>query len=123
MLGYVVNDTQWSQLPGNSVPNIDPNLPNDILPRPIVTTPATPPATASALTIKIWERRLADNVLVSDNLRNLKSQLLASVQPADLVTLHDPFFGLMNVTAYTIMAHRIELHGTLNLWIWLKDIT
>ena len=114
LLGYVVNDTQWSQLPGNSVPNIDPNLPNDILPRPIVTIPATPPAAASALTIKIWERRLADNVLVTDNLRTLKSQLLASVQPADLVTLHDPFFGLLNVTAYTIMAHITELHGTLN---------
>ena len=114
LLGCIVDDTQWAQLPGNSVANIDPALPNEILPRPLVTTPATPPAAASALTIKIWERRLADNVLVSDDLRKLKSQLLASVQLADLVTLHDPFFGLLNVTAFTIMAHITVLHGTLN---------
>lgn len=36
------------------------------------------------------------------------------MQPADLVTLHDPFFGLLNVTALTILAHITELHGTLN---------
>lgn len=114
LLGYIVDDIQWAQLPGNSVVNIDTALRNEILLRPLVTTPATPPATASALTIKIWERRLAENVLVSDDLRKLKSQLLASVQPADIFTLHDPFFGLLNVTALTIMAHNSELHGTLN---------
>ena len=114
LLGYIVSDAQWTQLPGNSVPNANPDLPNEILPRPNVTIPATPPATASALTIKVWERRLADNVLVTDNLRTLKAQLLASVQPADLVILHDPIFGLLNVTASTILAHLTVLHGTLN---------
>ena len=114
LLGYIVSDAQWAQLPGNSVPNANPDLPNEILPRPNVTIPATPPAAASALTIKVWERRLADNVLVTDNLRTLKAQLLASVQPADLVILHDPFFGLLNVTASTILTHLTVLHGTLD---------
>ena len=114
MLGYIVSDAQWAQLPGNSIPNANPDLPNEILPRANVTIPATPPATASALTIKVWEGRLADNVLVTDNLRTLKAQLLASVQSADLVILHDPFFGLLNVTASTILAHHTVLHGTLN---------
>ena len=91
LLGYILSDAQWAQLPGNSVANANPDLPNDILPRPIVTIPATPAAAASALTIKVWERRLVDNALVTNDLLKLKTQLLASVQPADLVTLHDPF--------------------------------
>lgn len=114
LLGYIVTDNQWELLPGNSAPNANPALPNDILPRPTITIPPTPAATASALTIKIWERKLADNVLVTDNLRTLKTNLIASIQPADLVTLHDPFFGLLNVSALTIMTHITELHGTLN---------
>jgi uncharacterized protein YerC len=114
LLGFIVSDTQWEQLPGNVVPNADPAQPNDISPRPTITIPATPPTNATALTIKIWERRLADNVLVTDNLRSLKAQLIASVQPADIIILHDPFFGLLNVPALTIMNHLTELHGTLN---------
>ena len=114
LLGFIVNDTQWQQLPGNVVPNADPDLPNQIAPRPTITTPATPAANATALTIKVWERRLADNILVTDNLRSLKAQLIASVQPADIVLLHDPFFGLLNVPALTIMTHLSDLHGTLN---------
>lgn len=100
--------------PGNVVPNADPDLPNQIAPRPTITTPATPAANATALTIKVWERRLADNILVTDNLRSLKAQLIASVQPADIVLLHDPFFGLLNVPALTIMTHLSDLHGRLN---------
>lgn len=114
LLGFIVNDTQWAQLPGNVVPNANPDLPDEILPRPTITIPATPAANASALTIKVWERRLADNVLVTDNLRSLKAQLIASVQPADIIILHDPFFGLLNVPTLAIMAHLTELHGTLN---------
>jgi hypothetical protein len=114
LLGYIVNDTQWQLLPGNNV--IDPDLAvaNIILPRPSVVIPPTPAATAGALTIKVWERKLADNIAVSDNLRTLKAQLIASIQPADLVILHDPFFGLLNVSAFVIMAHVTVLHGTLD---------
>lgn len=59
-------------------------------------------------------QRLADNVSVTDNLQALKAQLIAIVQPADIVLLHDPFFGLPNVPALAIMTHLTELHGTLN---------
>ena len=62
----------------------------------------------------MWERRLADNLLATDNLRTLKSLLLASIPAADLVVLQDPFFGLLNVTALTIMNHVTILHGTRN---------
>ena len=49
------------------------------------------------------------------NLRILKAQPIASVQPADIVVIiYDPFFGLLNVPALTAMAHLTELHGTLN---------
>ena len=51
LLGYIVTDNQWELLPGNSAPNADPALPNDILPRPTITIPPTPAVTASALTI------------------------------------------------------------------------
>ena len=51
---------------------------------------------------------------MTDNLRILKVQLIASVQPADIVILNDSFFALLNVPALTIMAHLTELHGTLN---------
>ena len=76
--------------------------------------PPTPAANATALTIKVWERRLADNISVTDSLQALKSQLIASVQPADIVLLHNPFFSLLNVPALAIMTHLTELHGTLN---------
>ena len=99
LVGYIVNDNQWALLPDNNVLNEDPDNPNEILPRPSITVPATSGAAASALTIKVWERRLADNILVTDTLRQLKAQLIASIQPADLVTLHDPFFDLLNIPA------------------------
>ena len=114
LLGYIVNNTQWELLPGNNVIDPDPDVANVILPRPSVIIPPIPAAAASALTIKVWERKLADNVLVTDNLRTLKAQLIASIQPADLVILHDPFFGLLNVSAFSIMAHVTILHGRLD---------
>ena len=113
-LGFILNDAQWEQLPGNLVPNADPELPNEVVPRPTIILPVTPAANATALTIKVWEKRLAENFLVTNSLRSLKAQLIASVQPADIVILHDPFFGLLNVPALTIMIHLTELHGTLN---------
>ena len=114
LLEFIVNDIQWEQLPDNVVLNDDLNLPNQIVPRPTIIIPPTPAANATALTIKVWERRLADNVSVTDNLQALKTHLIASVQPADIVLLHDPFFGLLNVPALAIMTHLTELHGTLN---------
>ena len=115
LLGFIVDDIQWEQLPGNVVPNDDPNLPNQVVLRPTITIPPpTPAANATALTIKVWERRLADNISVTDSLQALKSQLIASVQPADIVLLHNPFFSLLNVPALSIMTHLTELHGTLN---------
>ena len=60
LLGFILNDIQWEQLPNNIVPNADPDLPNVVLPRPTIILPATPPANATALTIKVWERRLAE---------------------------------------------------------------
>ena len=86
LLGFILNDLQWEQLPNNIVPNADPNLPDVVLPRPTIILPATPAANATALTIKVWERRLAENVLVTDSLRLLKAQLIASVQPAVIVS-------------------------------------
>ena len=114
LLGFIVSDLQWAQLPDNMAPNDDPELPPIILPRPVITVLVAPAANAGALTIKLWERRLDDNLLVSDNLRKLKAMLIASIQPADLVVLHDPSFGLLNVTALTIMNHITVLHGTRN---------
>ena len=58
--------------------------------------------------------RFADNILVTDNLRSLKAQPIASIQRADIVLLHDPFFGLVNVPALTIITHLIEFHDTIN---------
>ena len=81
LLGFILNDAQWEQLPGNFVPNADPELPNEVVPRPTIILPVTPAANATALTIKVWEKRLAENVLVTDSLRSLKAQLIASVQP------------------------------------------
>lgn len=114
LLGFIVSDAQWAQLPGNMVQPDDNALPPAVLPRPTITVPPTPAINASSLTIKVWERRLADNLLCTDNLRRLKSLLLASITPADLVVLHDPLFGLLNVTALTIMNHVTILHGTRN---------
>ena len=37
LLGFIVNDIQWEQLLGNVVLNDDPNLPNQIVPRPTIT--------------------------------------------------------------------------------------
>ena len=48
LLGYIVNDSQWALLPDNNVPNDDPAIPNEILPRPSITVPVTPGAAASA---------------------------------------------------------------------------
>ena len=85
-----------------------------VLPRPTIIVPPTPAINASSLTIKVWERKLADNLMCTDNLRRLKCLLLASIAPADLVVLHDPLFGLLNITALTIMNHLTILHGTRN---------
>lgn len=114
LLGFIVSDSQWAQLPGNLVPNEDVAVPPAILPRPVIVIPPTPAAAASALTIKVWERKLADNLLTTDNLRRLKELLISSISPADLVALHDPLFGLLNVPALTIMTHITMLHGTRN---------
>ena len=81
LLGFILNDAQWEQLPGNFVPNADPELPNEVVPRPTIILPVTPAANATAFTIKVWEKRLAENFLVTNSLRSLKAQLIASVQP------------------------------------------
>ena len=100
--------------PGNLVqPDDDAILPV-VLPRPTIIVPPTPAINASSLTIKLWERKLADNLICTDNLRRLKYLLLASIAPADLVVLHDPLFGLLNITALTIMNHLTILHSTRN---------
>ena len=112
LLGFIVSDPQWAQLPGNLVPNDDVALPAALLPRPVVVMPPTPATTASSLTIKVWERKLADNLLTTDNLCRLKAILLASISSADLVALHDPLFGLLNVPVLAIMTHVTILHGT-----------
>lgn len=114
LLGFIVSDIQWIQLPGNLVPDDDVALPPAILPRPIIVIPPTPVVNVSSLTIKVWERKLADNLLTTDNLRRLKELLIASIPPVDLVALHDPVFGLLNVSALTIMNHVTMLHGTRN---------
>ena len=74
-------------------------LPPALLPRPAIVIPPTPPATASSLTIKVWERKLADNFLTTDNLHRLTKLITSSIVPADLLALHYPFFGLLNVPA------------------------
>ena len=99
LLGFIVSDPQWAQLPGYLVPNDDVALPPALLPRPVVVIPPTPAATASSPTIKVWERKLADNLLTTDNLHRLKALLIASISSADLVALHDPLFGLLSVPA------------------------
>ena len=53
-------------------------------------------------------------MLSIDKLPRLKDLLLASIPPADLVVLHDPFFGLLDVTELTVMNHVTILHGTRN---------
>ena len=42
LLGFILNDFQWEQLLNNIVPNAEPNLPDVVLPRPIIILPATP---------------------------------------------------------------------------------
>ena len=37
LLGFIVNDIQLEQLTDSVVPNDDPNLPNQIVPRPTIT--------------------------------------------------------------------------------------
>ena len=87
---------------------------NVILSWPTVILPRTlAAANVTALTIKVWEQRPAENFLVTDNSRTLEAQLTASVQPADIDILHD-LFGLLNVPVLTILMHFTELHGTLN---------
>ena len=66
LLGFIVSDTQWAQLPGNLVQPDDDALPPALLPHPIIVIPPTPATNASSLTIKVWERRLADNLLSTD---------------------------------------------------------
>ena len=61
LLGFIVSDAQWAQLPGNMVQPDDNSLPPVVLPCPTITVPPTPAINASSLTIKVWERRLADN--------------------------------------------------------------
>ena len=114
LLGFIVSDLQWAQLSGSLVPNEDGALPPALLPRPVIVIPPTPPAAASSLTSKVWVRKLADNLLTTDNLRRLKEFHISSIPPADLVALHDPFFGLLNVLALAIMTHSTMLHGTRN---------
>ena len=114
LLGFIVRDPQWAQLPGNLVPKDDVALPPALLPRPVVVIPPTPATTASSLTIKVCERTLADNLLTTDNSRRLKALLIASISPVDLVALHDPLFGLLNVPALAIITHVTMLQRTRN---------
>ena len=112
--GSLSTTFSWNNFQTVSFPTTIPICQIRLCPAPLSLSTPTPAANATALTIKVWERRLADNVSVTDNLQALKAQLIARVQPADIVFLHDPFFGLLNMPALAIMTHLTELHGTLN---------
>ena len=102
LLGYIVNDTQWGLLPGNNITDPDPEVADVILPRPTVVIPLTPAPTAGALTIKVWERKLADNIAVTDN---LKTQ--AHIQHAiDTYLVAHPLVGEQTFLALT--THVVE---------------
>ena len=50
LLGFIVSDTQWAELPGNLVQPDDNELPPILPPRPIIVVPLTPAVNASSLT-------------------------------------------------------------------------
>ena len=114
LLGFIVTDAQWAALDGNSVPNADPELPPVVQPRPTLALPNQPTATASALTIEIWERKCNAIHTMSEQLRELKIKLIASISREDLTALHDPIFGLLNITHTTILQQVANMHGILD---------
>ena len=114
LLGFIVTDAQWADLDGNSTPNADPLLPSIVQPRPTLMLPPQPAANASALTIKIWERKCNDIHTMSEQLRALKIKLIASINRDDLTSLYDPIFGLLNIAHSTILQQVAMLHGILD---------
>jgi hypothetical protein len=114
LLGFIVTDVQWAALDGNSEPNEDPALPQIIQLRPTLILPAQPAGNASALTIKIWERKCNDIHTMSEQLRALKMKLIASISRDDLKALHDPIFGLLNIAHTTILQQVATIHGILD---------
>ena len=114
LLGFIVTDAQWAASDGNLMPNADPELPPVLQPRPTLALPNQPAANASALTIKIWERRCNDIHTMSEQLRELKIKLIASISRDDLTALHDPIFGLLNIAHTTILQQVANIHGILD---------
>ena len=76
LLGFIVDDIQWEQLPGTVVLNDEPNLPNQIVPRPTVTIPPISAANCTTLTVKVWERRVSDHLILS---RYVYSNIVANI--------------------------------------------
>jgi hypothetical protein len=113
LLGYIVNDTLWSQLPDN----LEDDGTGTLIPkeRPTIhLTLRNLSATATSVQVKKWQTKDANRTKVIDTLLTLKQNFIACLGPADQSILSHPIFGLMNITPQVILAHLVTIYGQLD---------
>ena len=112
LLGFCVTDTQWADLPGVAIPDIN-NAGNFIIAkRPTVIFTQPPELGAVAATLKQYEIAFRRNAAITEALRLLKNSIIESLPEADINELSDPTLGLVSVSCLQILQHLRERYGT-----------
>ncbi len=88
---------------------------------PTLVPPTAPVAGDTTLQRETFARDLASNEALVLVKARLKTAIIASILPADLVTLRDPVHGDLLLDIPTILAHVAKIHGNVtaeDLSVW-----
>ena len=117
MLGFVLSDSAWAQLPGNTVTTEQPDdLPSivTIAAKPILAEFIPLPTAATTAQQSAWDRNAKINKIIREMYDALKLRLITSVAVDDIAILRNPTIAFLHVTPEQLLAHIAILHGTLD---------
>lgn len=117
LLGFLLADLAWAQLPGNTVVvEQEGELPNiiNVAVRPVLAEFTPLAATASAAQQTAWDRNSKITKYMRENYDTLKQRLITSVAADDIAMLRHSTTAFLHVTPEAILTHITLLHGTLD---------
>ena len=73
------SDAEWGDLAGNLTPNEDPSLPDVVAPRPNISSPTAPNASAGAIGVEMFKQAKSNHPSYLALRAMLKTQILAAI--------------------------------------------
>jgi hypothetical protein len=111
LLGYLVDDSTWAALPGNTTVGEDGN--NVIEPRPSLDE-VPMPEVQTANSLKVMEMRVIARAKSLEYLAIILSRILPSISREDKEAMANPALGVLLLNERQILEWLVQRHGKLN---------